>query len=748
MPKNAEGDLADPGESGVLENLYRLRDRVAYALFIKKVLGGKVLLALALGCGILLASNGLDIQRQWDQDAGMWANLPMPILFGIVLAPICAILSIVRIWYGVAGFLLALSGLIFLYLPEFFAASTILIVTTAFLWVMLRPGRGALAALVVLPFLEMRLFLCALAPLGFGCFYSVPKSILLTVGAFVWIMGLGLMTGAAPRFGIEGSGMFDPQSLAALTSENWSVVLFRANRDTLAQLGEELFGAGQLAAPFLIQVGLVVIVAGIVARHYKPVRFHDRLALDYISRDEDPGRRGSLSLLKVPLGILCGIVIWVLSEWIVELFFGGMYSPMQFVADICAALILIPIVMLHYQGDPAMPHEFSSLKPERPAPDMAGSSSSLQIPTPSEMRLAYQSPSVATPQGNDPSKLKLKTWKDKMDVDWEGSLPGGRNISYESTSDANPTPPDQVEGPSQDGFEVGNTIDGQYRIEEIHQGGMGIVFIVTDTFSEVHYAVKTLRDDLRNNSEAASRFNSEAKTWIRLGYHPNVVQAMYYREVKGRPLLFLEYVDGTNLEEMFKHPWPSASIMDLVKWGIQICEGMHFANTKDLGGGSDGLVHRDIKPSNIMLTNDRTVKITDFGLAKVAEAPSNLTREKVGMGTLKYMPPEQVQDAKNVDVRADIYALGAVVYEGLVGHPPFEDENSINLYMSVLSKEAPRARNLRPDISEELDRIVMRCLQKDRDQRFSSFEELGWALKRLLDRPGSSQAESQLRVVT
>ena len=141
------------------------------------------------------------------------------------------------------------------------------------------------------------------------------------------------------------------------------------------------------------------------------------------------------------------------------------------------------------------------------------------------------------------------------------------------------------------------------------------------------------------------------------------------------------------------------------------------------------------------------VKITDFGLAKVAEAPSNLTREKVGMGTLKYMAPEQVQDAKNVDVRADIYALGAVVYEGLVGHPPFEDENSINLYMSVISKEAPRARSLRPDISVELDRIVMRCLQKDRDQRFSSFEELGWALKRLLDRPGSGRAEAPLRVV-
>jgi serine/threonine-protein kinase len=175
---------------------------------------------------------------------------------------------------------------------------------------------------------------------------------------------------------------------------------------------------------------------------------------------------------------------------------------------------------------------------------------------------------------------------------------------------------------------------------------------------------------------------------------------------------------------------------------------MEYASQKDLGDGQIGLVHRDIKPGNLMLTKESRIKITDFGLAKVADAPTSLTREKVGLGTLKYMAPEQVKDAKHVDHRADIYSFGAVLYEGIVGHPPFTDEDSVSLYMSVLSKDPPRLKNLVQYIPDEMDRIVMRCLQKDRDQRYSTFEELGWALQRFKDRMTGGGGSPHLQVVS
>jgi serine/threonine-protein kinase len=359
------------------------------------------------------------------------------------------------------------------------------------------------------------------------------------------------------------------------------------------------------------------------------------------------------------------------------------------------------------------------------------------------MRLGYLTPSQLQVNVKDPSRIRLKSCYD----DNEADPLGGESASHHPSSpqaDVYPNMEELLPG----GFEIGSAIDGQYRIEELHKGGMGVVYIVTDLFSEVKYAVKTLRDELRENQEASIRFMSEAKTWIRLGHHPHIVQAMYYREVAGYPLLFLEYVDGTNLEEVYSRPGPGPAMQHLLDWVIQISEGLHFANTRDLGEGSIGLVHRDIKPGNIMLTKSGIAKITDFGLAKVTAASNNLTRDKVGMGTLRYMAPEQVRDAKHVDVRADIYSVGAVFYEGLVGHPPFTQEDSISLYHAVLTTVPPRLRTIRETIPEELDRIIMRCLQKERDQRYANFEELCWVLRRFKERHMIGNTGSHLRLVT
>jgi tRNA A-37 threonylcarbamoyl transferase component Bud32 len=731
-----------------MESFYAYRDRVAYALFLQKDFARKILFSLSLGVALSLSGSGLWLNRDPGPNPAWRIYLPPAPVSGVCAGLACMALCVAApFWGGVAYFFFFL-GLVAVYIPEILGPAAIVVGLTVFTWFMVRPQRGAMSALVLIPFLEVFFGWGALAPLGFACFYPPARAILLSATAFGWIEAVGLMHGGIPRFGFDDSGLasrFHWLASTQLTGLPWSQEILNASHAMLGMIREDLVGKGDLLWPLLIQTALAAAVVGVVRSLYHPVKFHDRLAIEYISTEGEKRFGASIRFLQAPLAVFVGLVVWISCQLFLSFFFPGIYSSWLFGMDILAGFLLMPIVLLHYLGDPIMPHEFSHPASEGSA-HHGPSGSSFRVPTPSEMRLHAPSLPPIRPGKKDPSQVRLKSWKDRVDLEWEGILPDGRKLRYEKEKDETPLLSKQLASGGE-GFEVGKKIDGQYRIEQVLRGGMGVVFIVTDEFSEVRYAVKTLREDLRANVEAGTRFSGEAKTWIRLGHHPNIVQAMYYREIAGRPLLFLEYIDGTDLEEVFARPGPGPALPTLVDWGIQVCEGMHHASTKDIGGGVIGLVHRDIKPGNLMLTRDGQVKITDFGLAKAAEAPTSLTREKVGLGTLKYMAPEQVKDAKHVDLRADIYAVGAVLYEGLAGHPPFTDEDSVDLYMSVLSKDPQRIRKIRPDVPEDLDRIVMRCLQKDREQRYSSFEELSWALRRFQDLMKGGGGGSHLRVV-
>ncbi|MCG3196587.1 MAG: Serine/threonine-protein kinase PknD [bacterium] len=754
-----DADPVESRESGRLDSLYAVRDRIAYALFLRKDLGKKSLFALCLGLGLLIAANGIWLNREPGPDPGWRVYLPQAPVVGMFAGLFCSWICFIAPFWGGVSFFLFLGGLVVVYTPEIMGPALLLLLVTLASWFAVRPQRGAMAALVALPYLESFLGLGALAPIGFACFYPTARAIALTTTTYLWVVAIGLVRGSIPRFNFEDRSVFeefDWLTRTDIANPPFTAPILEANGKAFYAISEALVGKDVLLWPFLIHTALAAGVIWIVGLIYRPVRFQDRLALEYLSREGQTAGSGSLRPFSGPLGVLVGLLSLAGLQGGLTLLIPGLYSPFLLAMDCVSALILLPIVALHYHGDPTMPQEFSYHLPEPAREHSPATGSSFRIPTPSEMRLRYPAgPAPAAGASAGPVEgpsVRLKSWRDKVDLEWEGVLPDGRKLRWETGEKEQKPVPGQpivprpeVEAPIE--FEIGKKIDGQYRIDQIHRGGMGVVFIVTDEFSEVRYAVKTLRDDLRNHPEAVARFTSEAKTWIRLGHHPNVVQAMYYREVASRPLLFLEYIDGTDLEEVFSRPGPPPPLASLVSWGIQICEGMQHAATKDFGGGMIGVVHRDIKPGNIMLTYDGVIKITDFGLAKAAEAPTNLTREKVGLGTLKYMAPEQVKDAKHVDARADIYAVGAVLYEGAVGHPPFTDEDSISLYMSVLSKEPERMRHRRPDIPEEFERIVMRCLSKDRDLRYSSFEELGWALRRLEERMKSGGDLSHLRVV-
>ncbi len=276
-------------------------------------------------------------------------------------------------------------------------------------------------------------------------------------------------------------------------------------------------------------------------------------------------------------------------------------------------------------------------------------------------------------------------------------------------------------------FDLRDKIDDQYKVVEKHRGGMSVVYIVLDEFSQRRFAVKTLKEELLPDRAAVTRFSREAKTWLNLGRHPNIVEAIIYREIDGQPFLFLEYVDGSDLQKLFdaeQQIFPP----QLLRFASQICAGMEYVHNLPIGPGDRGIVHRDLKPSNLMLTRKAEVKITDFGLAKVFGGGAQITDTGLGLGTYLYMPPEQFIDAASADRSSDIYSVGVALYVATTGQPPVQGENVGAVIRNILSQEPVRPSQLVKNVPSSLEEVIMRCLAKERADRYQSFSELARAL--------------------
>lgn len=277
-------------------------------------------------------------------------------------------------------------------------------------------------------------------------------------------------------------------------------------------------------------------------------------------------------------------------------------------------------------------------------------------------------------------------------------------------------------------FELRDKIDNQYRVTEKHLGGMSIVYIVLDEFSQRRFAVKTLKQELLDDRAAISRFASEARTWMNLGRHENIVEAIIYREIDGQPFLFLEYVEGTNLQSLIEAE-QQLFPPQVVRFMQQVAAAMGYVHEARVGPADSGVIHRDIKPANLMLTRQALIKITDFGLAKAQGMPGEHSDVGVGLGTYLYMPPEQLLDASSADRTSDIYSFGAAFYAALTGRPPIHGQNVGQLVRNIINHEPVRPSQLSPGIPPELDELVARCLAKQRQDRFQSFDEILQALK-------------------
>ncbi len=258
-------------------------------------------------------------------------------------------------------------------------------------------------------------------------------------------------------------------------------------------------------------------------------------------------------------------------------------------------------------------------------------------------------------------------------------------------------------------------INGQYEVLRRLTGGMGYVYIAVDQVSERTLAIKTLKDELLEIPEATGRFEREAKTWINLGSHEHIVHAIAFQRGP-HPLLLLEYIDGLSLHRLLRNEPGGLTFGQVVRFGLQMAEGLGYAHCCPMPRGTRGVVHRDLKPGNIMVTRSCGAKLTDFGLA-LAQTDSEMTSSRATLGTLPYMPPEQWKNAHTVTPRADIYAFGAVMYEMLAGVRAFTAQSPPELMYQVHNLAPPPMSDFRNDVDPALIDLVMRCLCKEAEGR-------------------------------
>jgi serine/threonine protein kinase len=277
----------------------------------------------------------------------------------------------------------------------------------------------------------------------------------------------------------------------------------------------------------------------------------------------------------------------------------------------------------------------------------------------------------------------------------------------------------------------GSTISHYEMLDRIGGGGMGTVYRARDTRLNRMVALKFLPRELASNEAARERFVNEARTASTFD-HPHVATVFDIGEVDGRVFIVMAYAPGETLKERIaRGPLGVVEALDIA---LQITEGLIEAH-------EHGIAHRDIKPANVVLTHEGTVKIVDFGLANLVGLPPE-NQPGLFMGTLPYMSPEQLRN-EPVDHRSDIWSLGVTLVEMLTGSAPFGRSDTGPVLFMVASHEVPPISAKRPDVPPELDRVIARCLEKDRRQRYRSAVELHDELRRCRALLGAADTVAQ-----
>jgi serine/threonine-protein kinase len=277
--------------------------------------------------------------------------------------------------------------------------------------------------------------------------------------------------------------------------------------------------------------------------------------------------------------------------------------------------------------------------------------------------------------------------------------------------------------------EIGQVVAGKYRIERLlGQGGMGAVFAAHHELLGQDVALKLMLKEHASTPQAVTRFLNEARAAARIeGEH--VARVLDVGQLEGGALyIALELLEGSDLAAVLEQRGRLPPF-EAVDWILQALEAIAQAHAL-------GVVHRDLKPANLFLASKRdggrVIKVLDFGISKQSPLTTGsagvVTTTASVMGSPAYMAPEQLRDARAVDARADIWAIGVVLYELLAGRPPFAGETMAQLFVAVLEQTPPPLRTCVPDVAPELEAVVMRCLAQQADERFENVADLAEAL--------------------
>ncbi len=268
---------------------------------------------------------------------------------------------------------------------------------------------------------------------------------------------------------------------------------------------------------------------------------------------------------------------------------------------------------------------------------------------------------------------------------------------------------------------------GHYHIrEQLGEGGMATVYKAYDTRLERDIALKVLRAEIFSPillQQVLQRFERESKSLAKLS-QPNIVNILDYGEYESMPYLVMEYLPGGTLKQKLGQPIPWQQAIHLL---IPVADGLSYAH-------QHGIIHRDVKPANILLKETGVPVLTDFGIAKLLENVDGqtLTTSGVGIGTPEYMAPEQGMGSKNIDARADIYALGIVFYEMVTGRKPYMADTPMAVVLKQISDPLPHPTQFVPGLPEEVENVLFKALAKQPDDRYQDMTAMLAALESLL----------------
>ncbi len=283
---------------------------------------------------------------------------------------------------------------------------------------------------------------------------------------------------------------------------------------------------------------------------------------------------------------------------------------------------------------------------------------------------------------------------------------------------------------------VGMQLNGRYRLEAlIGSGGMSTVYRATDTVLERHVAVKLMHREFAEESDQLERFRREARAVAQLS-HPHIVNVIDAGEDAGHPYIVFEYVDGETLKERIRR-LGRLPVDQAVAYAIEVARALGAAHAR-------GIVHRDIKPQNVLIGPDGSAKVTDFGIARSLD-DEGLTAAGRVLGTTDYVSPEQAV-GQEVSGQTDIYSLGVVLFEMLVGDVPFHGDSQVAVAMRHVREDFPDVRDRRPEVSASLARVLDRMTAKDLGERYPDvatvIRELEEALALEAARSGQSTGEA------